>query len=107
MGKEDACACVCSAFALHNETVRSSVAHGHELVRGTCLWCLTHAHTHTLSHAHTAQVNIWTHGLAFLMFGGLVIENLISTAAMPFSDRYDTRHSHATQRNATQRNAGV
>ncbi|ELR23816.1 Hemolysin-III related subfamily protein [Acanthamoeba castellanii str. Neff] len=52
MGKKDACACVCSAFALHNETV-----------------------------------NIWTHGLAFLMFAGLVLENLLSTANMPFYDR--------------------
>jgi len=98
MGKEDACACVCSAFALHNETVR------------------THAHTHTprtRTHAHTTrtrtdhsslssrrdfrpqQVNIWTHGLAFLMFAGLVLENLLSTANMPFYDRYHRTHTTA------------
>ncbi|ELR16314.1 HemolysinIII related subfamily protein [Acanthamoeba castellanii str. Neff] len=64
MGKEDACACVCSAFALHNETV-----------------------------------NIWTHGLAFLMFAGLVLENLLSTANMPFYDRtfYHVFRNHSVR----------
>jgi hypothetical protein len=43
MGKEDACACVCSAFALHNETVRHTT---HS--RGT--------HTHTPHAQHRSQI---------------------------------------------------
>jgi len=36
---------------------------------------------------HNETMNIWTHGLAFLMFAGLIVENFLFTTNMDFYDR--------------------